>query len=315
MKTNWERHNPIIRLPSEAITAIIKSYDVKSTIQRTTLLSGGLSHTNYKVDFVDREPVVIRVTKNLESLQRERNLHMVLPGEVRAPRFLHFTKWNGYGVGILEWKEGCLLRDTFVNASQSEMLKIGKSIGEQLATMRQLTFDTYGFLDHHLAVKQEFHLTPDSFLTTMESFLSSHAAKWLSSQLIEGILSYSYENAHLFNEDKSSPRLVHGDFNGLNLLMNGTDVSAVLDWEFALSGSIYFDIGNMLRYEFPHLASFEHGLQLALTHRGILLTENWKRLAKLADLIALCSLLDRPICGVNRVKDITNLIKMTIDHN
>ena len=294
MKTNWERHNPIIKLPSEAIAAIIKSYDVESCTERTTLLSGGLSHTNYKVDFVDREPVVIRVTKNLESLQRERNLHMLLPDNVRAPHFLHFTKWNGYGVGILEWKEGLLLRDAFRTASRTEMLKMGQSLGEQLAAMRQMTFDTYGFLDRNLAVKQEFHLTPDSFLTTMESFLSGHAAKWLSSQLIEEILSYSSENAHLFNEDKSSPRLVHGDFNGLNLLMNGTDVSAVLDWEFALSGSIYFDIGNLLRYEFPYMDSFETGLQFALRQKGIMLTEKWKRLAKLADLLrCVVCLIDR----------------------
>ncbi len=314
MKTNWERHNPIIKLPSEAVAAIIKSYDVESCTERTTLLSGGLSHTNYKVDFVDREPVVIRVTKNLESLQRERNLHMLLPDNVRAPQFLHFTKWNGYGIGILEWKEGVLLRDAFRNANRTEMLKMGQSLGEQLAAMRKITFDTYGFLDQNLTVKQEFHLTPDTFLTTMESFLSGHAAKWLSSQLVEEILSYSSENAHLFNDDKSSPMLVHGDFNGLNLLMDGTDVSAVLDWEFALSGSIYLDIGNLLRYEFPHMDSFETGLQFALRQKGIILTEKWKRLAKLADLVALCSLLDRPVCGENRVKDITNLIQMTIYH-
>ena len=74
----------------------------------------------------------------------------------------------------------------------------------------------------------------------------------VTKQIARKLSNYAKDNAHLLKEDKSLG-LVHGDFNGLNILMSGTDVSAILDWEFALSGSIYFDIGNMLRYEFQQL--------------------------------------------------------------
>ncbi|WP_347550100.1 phosphotransferase [Pseudalkalibacillus hwajinpoensis] len=312
MKTNWERHNPIIELPLEAVRSIVRSHDRESIVQQVNLLSGGLSHTNYRVDRVNQEPVIVRVTKNRDSLLRERNLHTRLPAPVRAPHFMHLTQWNGYGIGIVEWKNGNLLRDQFSQSSAIEMERMGQSIGEQLAAIREVPFNTYGFLDTDLAVQQEFRLTPETFKTTIDSFFSGYSSKWLPVYLIEEILSYVSTNAYLFEEDDSGARLVHGDFNGLNLLMEGTDVSAVLDWEFALSGSIYFDIGNMLRYEFLHMRSFEQGIQYGLNRNGVILTNNWKTLAKLADLVALCSLLNRPVCGENRVKDITNLIKGTI---
>ncbi|MBN8207756.1 aminoglycoside phosphotransferase family protein [Bacillus sp. NTK071] len=312
MKTNWERHNPIIEIPIEAIQSIIRSYSSNLTVQNVTLLSGGLSHTNYKVE-VEANFVVVRVTKNHESLLREETLHAILPDKVLAPRFLHVTMWNGYGVGILEWKNGSLLYHHLTDSSPSNMNRMGRSIGQQLAALRELTFDTYGFLDTELTVAEEFRLTPENFISTIESFFTAgYASKWLPNNEIDQIHRFTRGNAHLFEEDESGARLVHGDFNGLNLLMNGSDVSAVLDWEFALSGSIYFDIGNMLRYQYIHMSSFESGLITGLNESGIVLSDNWKKLAKLADLVALCSLINRQVCGENRVRDIQGLIHMTL---
>ncbi|WP_226657876.1 phosphotransferase family protein [Pseudalkalibacillus hwajinpoensis] len=312
MKTNWERHQAIIHLPEEAITSIVKSYQPHWNVTSTSYLSGGLSHTNLKVDIAHENPIVIRVARNSESLYREKEIHHILPIHVRRPQFLHSTKWNGYSIGLLEWKEGALLRDQLTNSSAREIGEMGKSIGEQLACIREKRFTTYGFLDPNLNVREEFQLTPQSFITTIESFFNHHASKWLPEHMPGKIVEFAKEKAPLLEEDQSEPGLVHGDFNGLNILMTGTEVNAILDWEFALSGSIYFDVGNLLRYEFNHIASFEQGLYEGLKNKGISLPEQWKKLAKLADLVALCSLLDRVVCGENRVKDITRLIKQTI---
>ena len=312
MKTNWERHNAIIHLPDEAITSIVKSYYLHAIIASTSLLSGGLSHTNLKVDMANERPVVIRIARDSESLLRENEVHRILPTSVRRPHFLHTTKWNGYSIGLLEWKEGKLLRDQLTNSSAREIREMGKSIGEQLACIREKRFTTYGFLDSNLHVMEEFRLTPQSFITTIESFFNHHASKWLPKDMPEKIIEFAKRNAPLLEEDQSGAGLVHGDFNGLNILMTGSEVSAILDWEFALSGSIYFDIGNLIRYEFKHIDSFEQGLYEGIKNKGISLSGQWKKLAKLADLVALCSLLDRVVCGENRVKDITRLINQTI---
>ncbi len=48
--------------------------------------------------------------------------------------------------------------------------------------------------------------------------------------------------------------LVHGDFNGQNIMMRGTDVVAVIDWEFSgaypLSELVGADIVTVIRMEF-----------------------------------------------------------------
>ncbi|MCA0174638.1 hypothetical protein [Bacillus sp. RAR_GA_16] len=56
MKTNWERNQAIIHLPEEAITSIVKSYQPHARISATSYLSGGLSHTNLKVDILNEKP-------------------------------------------------------------------------------------------------------------------------------------------------------------------------------------------------------------------------------------------------------------------
>ncbi|MFP3338817.1 hypothetical protein R0J91_12600, partial [Micrococcus sp. SIMBA_131] len=111
-----------------------------------------------KVDIANEKPIVIRVARNTESLYREKEIHDILPTRVRRPAFLHLTKWNGYNIGLLEWKEGALLRDQLTISSAREIREMGKSIGEQLACIRKKRFTTYGFLDPNLVVREEFRL-------------------------------------------------------------------------------------------------------------------------------------------------------------
>ena len=49
-------------------------------------------------------------------------------------------------------------------------------------------------------------------------------------------------------ELESDRRLVHGDFNPTNILIDDGAVSGVLDWEYCHSGTPYMDIGNLLRH-------------------------------------------------------------------
>ncbi|WP_270182177.1 phosphotransferase family protein [Alkalihalobacillus sp. CinArs1] len=313
MKTNWERNKPIIEPDEKTFSAIVESYRPESSITNIHLLKGGLSHSNYKLDFQDGSSLVARFTTNKKTLTLEQNLNQILPKEVRTPKFLHLSHRPEFSVALVEWKEGKLLRDR-LTSSPNEMYAIGYSVGDQLASLRKLSFDSQGFLDANVTVKEPFCLTPKSFIGIIESFVQNGPmTSRISQSLTHRILAYAKKHAALFLEDESEARLVHGDFNGLNLLIEGTEVSAVLDWEFAFSGSIYLDIGNMIRYDhFPNMESFEEGLLTGLKNNSIVLSPNWRQLAKLADLVALCSLLDSPFGGKNRFKDITRLIENTL---
>ena len=90
-------------------------------------------------------------------------------------------------------------------------------------------------------------------------------------------------------------RLAHADYNERNLLVRETGgrwhIAAVIDWEFAVSGSPLMDIGNFLRYDRGETeAPFASGYLEA----GGVLPPDWRCLAQWIDLMALCAFLIEP---------------------
>ena len=77
--------------------------------------------------------------------------------------------------------------------------------------------------------------------------------------------------------------LVHCDFGNRNILVDCVDgrwqVAAVLDWEFALSGSPLLDVGNFLRYETPDMPLREPYFSRAFVESGGFLPDDWRPLS------------------------------------
>ena len=93
-------------------------------------------------------------------------------------------------------------------------------------------------------------------------------------------------------------QLVHSDYNGKNLLAVGGDgrwsISAVLDWEFAFSGSPLTDVGNMLRFRAGGPPGFAGGFVAGYRDAGGQLPERWREISEALDLYALADFLTRP---------------------
>jgi Ser/Thr protein kinase RdoA (MazF antagonist) len=91
--------------------------------------------------------------------------------------------------------------------------------------------------------------------------------------------------------------LVHADFNPKNLMARFAHgrwtVTAVLDWEFAFSGSPLFDAGNMLRSPDALPPPFADGFVAGLRAGGAALPDGWADLARDLDLFSLADLLSR----------------------
>ena len=82
-------------------------------------------------------------------------------------------------------------------------------------------------------------------------------------------------------ELESDSRLVHGDFNPTNVLINKRVVSGVLDWEYGHSGTPYMDIVNLPRNTPPDY----HGqIKAGLEARRMSLPHDWMERAELMDL-------------------------------
>jgi fructokinase len=93
-------------------------------------------------------------------------------------------------------------------------------------------------------------------------------------------------------------QLVHSDYNPKNLLAARQDgrwtVTAVLDWEFAFSGSPLTDIGNMLRPRPAAQAGLAAGFIAGYREAGGRLPADWREISEALDLYALADFLTRP---------------------
>jgi aminoglycoside phosphotransferase (APT) family kinase protein len=88
------------------------------------------------------------------------------------------------------------------------------------------------------------------------------------------------------------------DFGGSNILINiderGAHVTAVIDWEFALSGSPMLDLGNLLRPPLGKLPGFEDSVARGYRSAGAVLPDDWHRLTLYHGLADWASFLGRP---------------------
>jgi aminoglycoside phosphotransferase (APT) family kinase protein len=80
---------------------------------------------------------------------------------------------------------------------------------------------------------------------------------------------------------------VHSDYNGKNLLVHERggcwSISAVLDWEFAFSGSPLTDIGNMLRFRTAYPACFASAFITGYREAGGNLPPDWREVSADSD--------------------------------
>jgi thiamine kinase-like enzyme len=91
-------------------------------------------------------------------------------------------------------------------------------------------------------------------------------------------------------------QLCHSDFNQKNILIRRNadgrhELAAVLDWEFAFSGSGVIDIGNLLRFEHESPAVESSRFADAYRAAGGHLDKAWREQALFADLLAQCAFL------------------------
>ena len=91
---------------------------------------------------------------------------------------------------------------------------------------------------------------------------------------------------------------MHADYNPKNLLAvrrgGPWAISAVLDWEFAFSGSPLADIGNMLRPRPAVPADFTAGFIAGYREAAGRLPPDWREISEALDLYALADFLTRP---------------------
>jgi fructokinase len=110
---------------------------------------------------------------------------------------------------------------------------------------------------------------------------------------------------------------VHSDFGSRNILVREVagqwTVASVIDWEFAFSGSPLLDLGNFLRYELRQQPLVEPHFSRGFIAGGGILPAEWRRLARVIDLTALCELLTREELPADVESELLDLVRATIE--
>jgi aminoglycoside phosphotransferase (APT) family kinase protein len=321
MKEHWPRFAPVVSLDATDIGRLILPLFPGDTIASVEPVKGGLINTNLKVRLSGRPgALLLRIyQRGIAAAKKEMAVHHLLGGRVPVPRFLYFRAAGppaGYPYAILDWIEGVELQGMFAALAPETLVALGGAIGRMLAAVHRFTFDKFGVLDADLKVTEPIDLDKKGLLAYLEqTFLKGPGGARLGAELSSALLHFAAREGDILDEWLQQPCLVHGDFNGSNILLGPSKdctIAAIIDWEYALSATPAFDFGNLLRPPLDANPNFAAALANGYREAGGGLPAQWERIARLADMYALADILSRPATNAVVVADAREVITKLI---
>lgn len=323
MRAGWARDRPEIAIGRAEAERLIAPALPGARVAAVTPVGGGLANTNLRVDLAGTAaPVLLRLyQRDPSQAAKEAALHRLVAGRVPVPALLHDAGDNpvtGGPYAVVEWVEGTRLETVAPGLSPDAAAGLGQSVGATLAAIHGFTFEEAGFLDATLRVASPIDVGGEGLQEFLRLCLvDGIGGARLGTALTEAVLAFAAREAHALDAWTTPARLVHADFNGSNILVRqdaagAWGVAAVLDWEFALSGTPAFDFGNLLRAPLGDLPGFEAAVAEGYAAAGGSLPADWRRLARIADLTSWADFLARPEAGEALIADARRVIAATI---
>ena len=324
MREDWTRATPAVNLDAKAVSSLMDPAFPGASVTEVEPARGGLSNTNLRVGLSGHsEPVLLRLyQRDTTQARKEMAVIEMVASRVSVPRLLYFSDDNAVTGGpyaILKWIDGARLQAVAPRLGREELAQLGRSIGRTLGAIHGFLFDSPGFLDAALQVVEPVDFGRDGHLAYLRRCLiTGRGGARLGQGLTSELLAFVERDGGLLDDWLDAPCLTHADFNGSNILVRqrpsdgGWEVAAVLDWEFAFSGSPAFDFGNLLRPPLGEAQGFADATAAGYRQAGRTLPSDWRRIARIADLAAWAEFLDRPDEGAARIDDAREVIRSTI---
>lgn len=324
MREAWGRTEPEIGLDGAAIESLVAAAFPGAQVAYRKFAKGGLTNTNIEVG-LKAAPwrVCLRLYQGEPSAAgKEAALNaLLLQRGAPTARFLHFAKTNqvtGQPYAVLEWIEGARLARIARRLDENSQIALGERIGDALARIHAISFETPGFLDEELRVAAAMDFSQEAVLAFLRAWLEAGLlSERLGSELAAELLAFFEREGHRLDAWLGEACLVHADFNASNILVRRAAdrswrVAAVLDWEFAFAGSPAFDFGNLLRPPLGEREAFVASVARGYLESGGMLPEDWRKAAKIADLIAWADVLRRASVPPALIEDAQAIIREAI---
>jgi Ser/Thr protein kinase RdoA (MazF antagonist) len=278
-----------------------------------TPLAGGYSGETFRA-VLDGEDVVLRVYgRQPERAAVDIGLLRRLRGVVPVPAVLDAVLDTGPlpPYVITQWLPGERLDVVLDAVSPVAGRELGRSVGGVLLRLGTVRFDRPGAL---VSVTLTTGALPDG-AGSLEDWVRAHldrgALRTWSADDRTALLATARAVRPLLDAVAGERTLVHGDLNPKNLLVDPdrSEVTGLLDWEFAWSGCWLADLGNLLRLppedDDDTGSAFLEGVLELLSDAGRL-TAGWLDTARALDLFALVELAARTQTNpvVERARDL-----------
>ena len=297
---------------------IARAFPGKS-VELARRLAGGFANANYEVLVSGmKEPVVVRVyARDPVAAEREAVVMRLVQREVPVPRVLHVEPGDDQltAFAVLSWVEGVTLDELLRELDPPSMMRAVHAVGRVLAVLQKFRLpDTVG------------PVRPDGVLGNRpEHSLVSFAEEWLSGRygqerlgvrLAGRLRQFIQHHAEALSEVEQQSMLVHGDFNPLNVIMQPVDgtakVCALIDWEYAHSGSPLLDLGSMLRCGRDQSDQFEAALVAGYAENGGILPPDWQDVSRALDVMNLCGFLQSRRAGEIARRGVRAIVEATL---
>jgi aminoglycoside phosphotransferase (APT) family kinase protein len=320
MRSRWRRLHPEIVLERSDITTLLRPGFPGAVVVAAERLSGGLANTNVKIVIDGRAtPLLLRLyQRGRREAMKEVALLRRLRRQVPVAELLFFSVDNplgDYPYAVIDWVEGERL-DRLAAAGE-DAHALGRAVGETLALIHAITFDRHGFFDPDLSLHTVIDLDRDGLLAYIQHAVATGpGGDRLGRALVSALVDLVERQGHRLST-WCHPCLVHGDFNGSNILLRRVahrewKVAAVLDWEFALSGVPGFDFAQLLRAPLGLRPRLAESAAQRYRRAGRMLPDDWREISCIVALFAWVDLVSRPDADAAVIDDARRAIQTTI---
>lgn len=324
MQSDWERRYAVLALDNATLAHLLRPAFPGRRVVAAEPLSGGRINSNYRVTLEGLDdPVVLRIyMRDAAVCRTELDVYRLVASTVPVPELLDAdpdaTRWERPYI-VQRFVAGVSL-PAFLAAHRGDteaVRQAGYALGQTAAAIASHTFPESGFFGPGLTIVESWGTLSAAFHAAMRDYLFTRGAgERLGPELTERLWALVDANAALLAVVDDQASLQQGDYREDNLLLRQRagrwEVAAVLDWEFAFAWSRLFDLGQLFRGDLTLPPAFEPAVVAGYSSSGVTLPDEWKRLAKLLDLVNLLEFLSQPNRGP-MYADVTRLVRQFVE--
>lgn len=310
MENGWERTLPLVEISNDNIVSLFNGVINSDDISHIVLLNEGCRTTNYVVSSKNNNKYLLKIFyEDNKGYRKDINLFSKIKKYVPVQKIYKSGFINNKKYIIYKYIEGKTISQ-YVNEGNKITKEIVESVAEILGRIHAMKFRKVGNLNEDLYIENEL----EPIVKLYDKYINENVRLRLGSENINKIKHIIAKyNSELSLLDYDS-RLIHGDFQGTNIIINDKSVAAIIDWEFCMAGSPLIDIGQFFRYEeyFDNelINAFENKYRKVSDYK---LTDNWYDICKIIDLLSLIQLISREEEMPNKYNQIKEIIKFSID--